>query len=128
MAVDPRLVISGPRSVEGFWLGHWMRQRSIPSLLLLFREIASLNRQGILHSEIGQIFPLRRHPGRRPRGRHNRPTGKNPRATELTQTLYPVLVIAPVYHASGRHDRSPQPRRLASVRPGFFQNLFAVLL
>src|SRR5262249_4142989 len=29
--VDPRLVISGPRSVEGFWLGHWMRQRSIPS-------------------------------------------------------------------------------------------------
>ncbi len=58
MAVDPRLVISGPRSVEGFWLGHWMRQRSIPSLLLLFREIASLNRQGILHSEIGQIFPL----------------------------------------------------------------------
>jgi NADPH:quinone reductase len=59
MAVDPRLVISGPRSVEGFWLGHWMRQRSIPSLLLLFREIASLNRQGILHSEIGQVFPLR---------------------------------------------------------------------
>ena len=59
MAVDPRLVISGPRSVEGFWLGHWMRQRSIPSLLLLFREIASLNRQGILHSEIGRIFPLR---------------------------------------------------------------------
>jgi NADPH:quinone reductase-like Zn-dependent oxidoreductase len=59
MAVDPRLVISGPRSVEGFWLGHWLRQRSIPSLLLLFREIASLNRQGILHSQIGQVFPLR---------------------------------------------------------------------
>ncbi len=58
MAVDPRLVISGPRSVEGFWLGHWMQQRSIPSLLLLFREIASLNREGILHSEIGQVFPL----------------------------------------------------------------------
>src|SRR5580693_3670122 len=29
--VDPRLAISGPRSVEGFWLGHWMLQRSIPS-------------------------------------------------------------------------------------------------
>ena len=60
MAVDPRLVISGPRSVEGFWLGHWMRQRSIPSALLLFREIASLIRQGVLHSEIGRIFPLAR--------------------------------------------------------------------
>jgi NADPH:quinone reductase-like Zn-dependent oxidoreductase len=58
MSVDPRLVISGPRSVEGFWLGHWMRQRSIPSLLLLFREIAALSRQGILHSEIGKVFPL----------------------------------------------------------------------
>jgi NADPH:quinone reductase len=59
MAVDPRLVISGPRSVEGFWLGHWMRQRSIPALLLLFREIAALSRQGVLHSEIGRVFPLR---------------------------------------------------------------------
>jgi NADPH:quinone reductase-like Zn-dependent oxidoreductase len=58
MSVHPRLVISGPRSVEGFWLGHWMRQRSIPSLLLLFREIAALSRQGILHSEIGKVFPL----------------------------------------------------------------------
>ena len=56
--VDPRLVISGPRAVEGFWLGHWMRQRSIPSALLLFREIASLIRQGVLRSEIGRIYPL----------------------------------------------------------------------
>ena len=58
MEVDPRLVISGPRSVEGFWLGHWMRQRSIPAALLLFREIASLIRQGVLRSEIGRIYPL----------------------------------------------------------------------
>jgi NADPH:quinone reductase-like Zn-dependent oxidoreductase len=57
--IDPRLVISGPRSVEGFWLGHWMRQRSIPQALLLFREIASLIRQQILSSEIGRIYPLR---------------------------------------------------------------------
>jgi NADPH:quinone reductase len=55
---DPRLVISGPRTVEGFWLGHWMRQRSIPSALLLFREIASLIRQQVLASEIGRTYPL----------------------------------------------------------------------
>jgi len=56
--VDPRLVISGPRFVEGFWLGHWMRQRSIPATLLLFREIAALIRNGVLRSEIGTIYPL----------------------------------------------------------------------
>jgi NADPH2:quinone reductase len=56
--IDPRLVISGPRSVEGFWLGHWMRQRSIPSALLLFREIAALLRQRVLRSEIGRVYPL----------------------------------------------------------------------
>ncbi len=56
--VDPRLVISGPRTVEGFWLGHWLRQRSIPAALLLFREIAALIRQDVLRSEIGKIYPL----------------------------------------------------------------------
>jgi NADPH:quinone reductase-like Zn-dependent oxidoreductase len=56
--VDPRLVISGARSVEGFWLGHWMRERPIPSVLLLFRQIAALIRQGVLQSEIGRVYPL----------------------------------------------------------------------
>ena len=56
--VDPRLVISGPRTIEGFWLGHWMRQRSIPKALLLFREIAALIRLGVLRSEIGRTYPL----------------------------------------------------------------------
>jgi NADPH:quinone reductase-like Zn-dependent oxidoreductase len=35
-----------------------MRDRSIPSALLLFREIASLIRQGVLSSHIGQSFEL----------------------------------------------------------------------
>jgi NADPH:quinone reductase len=58
LQVEPRLVISGARTIEGFWLGHWMRERSIPSVLLLFREIANLIRQGVLRSEIGQTYPL----------------------------------------------------------------------
>lgn len=58
IAVDPRLVISGRRSIEGFWLGHWMRERSIPSALMLFREIASLIRQNVLSSEIGRVYSL----------------------------------------------------------------------
>jgi NADPH:quinone reductase-like Zn-dependent oxidoreductase len=56
--IDPRVLISGKLAVEGFWLGHWMRERSIPALLLLFREIASMIRKGVLHSEIGRTYPL----------------------------------------------------------------------
>jgi NADPH:quinone reductase-like Zn-dependent oxidoreductase len=56
--IDPRLVISGQRVVEGFWLGHWMRERSIPANLLLFRQIASMIRQKVLDSEIGRVYPL----------------------------------------------------------------------
>jgi NADPH:quinone reductase-like Zn-dependent oxidoreductase len=58
LQIDPRLVISGPRTVEGFWLGHWMRERSIPSALLLFREIAALIRKQVLSSDIGHTYPL----------------------------------------------------------------------
>ncbi len=58
--IDPRLMISGRRIVEGFWLGYWMRQRSIPGALMHFREIAKLIRQGVLNSEIGEVFPLDR--------------------------------------------------------------------
>src|SRR5205807_5185581 len=56
--IDPRLMISGRRIVEGFWLGYWMTQRSIPAALLLFRQIAALIRQGVLSSDIGPIYPL----------------------------------------------------------------------
>jgi NADPH:quinone reductase-like Zn-dependent oxidoreductase len=56
--VDPRLLISGRTAIEGFWLGHWMRERSIPSSLLLFREIAALIRQDVLSSQVNASFPL----------------------------------------------------------------------
>jgi NADPH:quinone reductase-like Zn-dependent oxidoreductase len=56
--LDPRHLISGRKVVEGFWLGHWMRDRSIPSALLLFREIAALIRQRVLNSQIGKAFDL----------------------------------------------------------------------
>jgi NADPH:quinone reductase len=58
LRIDPRLMIAGKRVVEGFWLGHWMRERSIPSALLLFREIARLMRAGILATDVGATFPL----------------------------------------------------------------------
>jgi NADPH:quinone reductase len=56
--IDPRLMIAGKRTVQGFWLGHWMLERSIPSSLLLFREIAAQIRTGVLSTEVGGRFPL----------------------------------------------------------------------
>ena len=58
IAVDPRLMIAGKRVVEGFWLGYWMRGRSIPASLMLFNEIGKLMREGILATEPGERFPL----------------------------------------------------------------------
>ena len=58
VCIDSRKMISGRRVVEGFWLGHWMRTRSIPQSLLLFREIAHLMRSDILTTRIGESFPL----------------------------------------------------------------------
>lgn len=58
LRIDPRLMIAGKRVVNGFWLGHWMQERSIPSALLVFREIANLIRAGVLATELGASFPL----------------------------------------------------------------------
>jgi NADPH:quinone reductase-like Zn-dependent oxidoreductase len=58
LQIDPRRMIAGRRVVEGFWLGHWMRGRSIPSALLVFREVANLIRSGVLATEVGSSFPI----------------------------------------------------------------------
>ncbi|MDG3002724.1 zinc-dependent alcohol dehydrogenase family protein [Paludisphaera mucosa] len=56
--VDPRSLISSRTSVEGFWLGYWMSERSIPGALLLFREVAALIREGVLDADVGKTYPL----------------------------------------------------------------------
>ena len=58
ISIEPRSMIAGKRVIEGFWLGHFMLQQSIPSSLLLFRDIARQVRAGVLSSEIGSRFPL----------------------------------------------------------------------
>lgn len=58
LRVDPRRMIAGKRVVEGFWLGHWAREKNIPQMLLLFREIAAMIRSGVLATEVGATFPL----------------------------------------------------------------------
>ncbi len=56
--IDPRSMISAKRTVRGFWLGHWMRERSKVSALMTFRQIADLIRQGVLATDLGPSYPL----------------------------------------------------------------------
>ena len=74
--IDPRRMIAGKRVVEGFYLGHWAAARSKVKMVLLFREIADLIREGVLATETGPRVPARGDRRGRPRGRGGRPRGK----------------------------------------------------
>jgi NADPH2:quinone reductase len=56
--IDSRKMIAAKRVVEGFWLGHWMRERSIPQSLSLFRDVARLMRADVLTTRVGKTFSL----------------------------------------------------------------------
>ena len=58
--IDPRRMISGRRVLEGFWLGHWMREQGILASLSHFRTIAGLIRSGVLATQIGSTFGIDR--------------------------------------------------------------------
>jgi NADPH2:quinone reductase len=54
--VDPRLLIVGHKSIEGFWLSEWVRKQSLLTMLGLFRRIRKLLGGGVLTSEISASF------------------------------------------------------------------------
>jgi NADPH:quinone reductase-like Zn-dependent oxidoreductase len=58
--LDPRMLMAGSRSIEGFWLSEWVRKQGILSMLGLFRRINKLLSAGVLTSEVGATFPLER--------------------------------------------------------------------
>ncbi|QDV33197.1 zinc-dependent alcohol dehydrogenase family protein [Tautonia plasticadhaerens] len=58
--VDTRLMISGRRSLRGFWLGHFMRSRSKAAALPLFVQVGRLIRGGVLSTTVGPSYTLDR--------------------------------------------------------------------
>ncbi|HVK15795.1 MAG TPA: zinc-dependent alcohol dehydrogenase family protein [Fimbriiglobus sp.] len=58
ISLDPRAVIGGNLKVEGFWLGHWAKSRSLPKKLRLIRQIRGLIQSGVLASNVAAIYPL----------------------------------------------------------------------
>lgn len=60
VAVDPRHLVTNRVSVQGFWLTHWIKARSLPQKLRLIRRIRRLIRDGVLTTDVGETFPLAR--------------------------------------------------------------------
>jgi NADPH:quinone reductase-like Zn-dependent oxidoreductase len=58
ISLDPRAVIGGSLKVEGFWLGHWAKSRSLPKKLRLIRQIRKLIASGVLASDVAATYPL----------------------------------------------------------------------
>jgi NADPH:quinone reductase-like Zn-dependent oxidoreductase len=56
--LDSRLLMTGSRCIQGFWLSNWVRQQSPLTMLGLFRRIRKLMEAGVLHSEVAATFPI----------------------------------------------------------------------
>ena len=54
-----RLLFDGTR-VEGFWLGRWMEQASLPTKLAVTRSVGKLLSAGAIANDVGESFPLDR--------------------------------------------------------------------
>jgi NADPH2:quinone reductase len=60
ITVDPRLLITGSKRVEGFWLTDWAKRQNVLTMLKLFRQVGALMRDNVLISDLGEVFPLER--------------------------------------------------------------------
>lgn len=58
LSVDPRTLMVGQKRIEGFWLSEWVRAQKPWTMLLLFRRIGKLMRDGVLVSDVGKSFAL----------------------------------------------------------------------
>jgi len=58
LSIDPRVLMAGHKTIEGFWLSEWARRQRVLTMLRLFRQIKKLLGEGILDTEVGQMFPL----------------------------------------------------------------------
>ncbi len=56
--LTPRLLITGMKKLEGFYLGDWAAQQGVLTMLQLFRQIKSLLRAGVLTTTVEATYPL----------------------------------------------------------------------
>lgn len=58
VSVDPRFLITGSKTVRGFWLGEYMQSLPLVKKLGLVRRLRDLVRAGVLTSDIAASYPL----------------------------------------------------------------------
>ncbi len=56
----PRLLITGMKQIEGFYLGDWAARQGVLTMLRLFRQIIALLRAGVLATTVEATYPLAR--------------------------------------------------------------------
>ena len=58
ISLHPRRLLSAAIKVEGFWLGAWAKQQSIPRMLRLFRQVRAMIREGTLQTQLAGSYSL----------------------------------------------------------------------
>lgn len=58
LQVDPRWMITGSKTVRGFWLSDWAKSASILEKLRVIRTVRRLLADGVIRTEAGTAFPL----------------------------------------------------------------------
>ncbi len=58
LSLDPRTLMAGQKSVEGFWMSEWVKKQSVFTMIGLFRKLGKLIQSGVLATEVGATFPL----------------------------------------------------------------------
>jgi NADPH:quinone reductase-like Zn-dependent oxidoreductase len=58
LEIDPRFLITGSKSVQGFWLSDWLRMQKIPTLLGTFRQVRKLMGSGVIKSDFAGVYSL----------------------------------------------------------------------
>ena len=56
--VDPRVLISGSKTVRGFWLADWAKHSSVVQKLRLIRTIRRFLQSGTFHTDVVKQYPL----------------------------------------------------------------------
>ena len=58
LALPARHVLFNGATVEGFWLGRWMEEASLPTKLAVMRTVGKLLSAGVIENAVGESFPL----------------------------------------------------------------------
>ena len=56
--LDPRSLIGGQKTIEGFWLSQWVQQQGIFRMLRLFGQIIAQMRAGVLTSPVAAVYSM----------------------------------------------------------------------